>query len=93
MSVLIAYDVSDEAQKEVKEALENHKFFDFWIDSNNTRCELPDTTLYNEHMSHPVQAKRVFTNVIDELNKNRPVDNKIKVLKFIAVISNELVGI
>jgi hypothetical protein len=68
----------------VKTALQGVGFHDNGSDKG-TIYYLPETTLWHPNLSNTAEAKRVFINVIDNLNANKSVDLKIKTKHFIAI--------
>ncbi len=90
MTVLMAYDVDNQAQYSVKTALTKLGFSDFWKDSNGNTHYLPDTTLYHDKLKHVVEAKKLMKQVLDELNSVRLPDDLITVTYFVAAHCSDL---
>lgn len=75
MNTLITYDVS-RRQPEVKQALKNLKYLDYWTD-NNTPYYLPNTTLWKKDIDQE-DALREMKTVIARLNQGQPSHNQIE---------------
>lgn len=91
MNILITYDIS-QRWTEVKRALLDEGFKDSWVD-NQTRFNLPDTTLWHNKLNNANQAKAMFHEVIEQLNAGQPEDKKIEIERFMAVVFTKWSGI
>ena len=75
MNTLITYDVS-RRQPEVKKALKNLNYLDFWA-NNHITYYLPDTTLWKKDIEQGDALKEMKA-VIAKLNQGQPVYNQIE---------------
>lgn len=83
MNTLITYDVSC-CQPEVKKALKNLKYLDYWTDNNNNLYHLPDTTLWKENIGHGDALKEMQA-VIVKLNQDQPSNKQIELERCVCV--------
>lgn len=75
MNTLITYDVS-RRQPEVKKALKDLKYLDYWTE-NNMIFNLPNTTLWKRDIGQGDALKEMQT-VITKLNQEQPPYNQIE---------------
>lgn len=92
MKILITYDIN-RRHPEVKNALLDEGFKDFWKTKEKTIHYLPNTTLWHPNLTGPVEAKRIFFKIIDNLNIGEPQDNIITVSHFVAIEMGVISGI
>jgi len=75
MNTLITYDVS-RGQPEVKQALKNLNYLDYWKE-NNITYYLPNTTLWKKDIEQGYALKEMQA-VIAKLNQGQPSYNQIE---------------
>ena len=92
MKVLIAYDVN-RRHDDVKSALLEAGFRDFWVTQGNVIHYLPDTTLWHPNLDGSAEAKRIFLKIINDLNVGQPPNNIITVSHFVAVEMGNISGV
>lgn len=92
MKVLITYDIN-QRHEDVKNALLEVGFRDFWVTVDNITHYLPNTTLWHPNLTGPNEAKRIFYRIIDELNSGQPTNNIITVSHFVAVVMGAVSGV
>jgi hypothetical protein len=83
---LITYDVS-RRQSEVKKALKNLSYYDYWTDNNNNYYYLPNTTLWKTNITLYDALTEVKT-VVAKLNQGQPVSNQIELERCACVNAN-----
>lgn len=91
MKILITYDINLR-HDDVKNALIEVGFRDYWVIKDGETQYLPDTTLWHQNLIGPAEAKRLFSNIIIELNLGQPPHNIITVSHFVAVEMGEKIS-
>jgi hypothetical protein len=85
MNALITYDITIR-HTEVKSALKNKGYFDYWT-SNNQNYYLPNTSLWKNDISQET-ALADMQQVLQSLNYNQPANNQIRMERCVAVPVN-----
>lgn len=83
MEIVITYDISNNRHLEVKEQLQLKGFIEHWT-HESTKYYLPNTTLWHKNLLTPDVAKRIFFEIIDQINQSEPITRKIDVERFMA---------
>jgi hypothetical protein len=93
MKALIMYDVSNNRHPELKNALKDVGFSDYYISSDKVTHYLPNTTLVIQSVMNLAHARQLFDSAISSLNSEKPDEEKITVNRFTAASIGMLLGI